>query len=142
MLILSGLVISGAGRLESGIMYRILDYTIIVLSLSVLAASVLWSSAGEGGAARAEIEGGGQVYIMPLSENGFLILDGPVGETRVEVADGEVFISDSDCRDKICVAMGHVSFPSSWVACLPNRVFVRVVAGSSGNEEDVDTGAY
>jgi len=121
---------------------RILDYVIILLSLAVVTASVFWSTSSGEGELIAEIEASGGVYIMPLSRDGSLVLKGPVGDTRVDVADGEVFISDSDCRDKICVAMGPVSTPSSWVACLPNRVFVRVVAGNSGKGTEVDAGAY
>ncbi|MCK5250144.1 MAG: NusG domain II-containing protein, partial [Spirochaetaceae bacterium] len=106
--------------------------------------SVFWSSAGRNGELRAEIEASGELYIMPLSRDGYLDLEGPVGNTRVEVSDGEVFISDSDCRDKICIAMGHVSSPSGWIACLPNRVFVRVIAMDSDSYpgEEVDSGAF
>ncbi len=121
---------------------RILDYVIFLLSLAVVTASVFWSASSGEGELIAEIEASGEVYIMPLSRDGSLVLKGPVGDTRVDVADGEVFISDSDCRDKICVAMGPVSTPSSWVACLPNRVFVRVVAGNSGKGTEVDAGAF
>ncbi|MCD6343577.1 MAG: NusG domain II-containing protein [Spirochaetaceae bacterium] len=121
---------------------RILDYIIFLLSLAVVTASVFWSASSGEGELIAEIEASGEVYIMPLSRDGSLVLKGPVGDTRVDVADGEVFISDSDCRDKICVAMGPVSTPSSWVACLPNRVFVRVVAGNSGKGTEVDAGAF
>jgi hypothetical protein len=40
--------------------------------------------------------------------------------------------------------MGKVSTPSGWVACLPNRVFVRVIAVDPGNSKaaEVDTGAF
>ena len=123
---------------------RILDYLIIIISLAVVTGSVFWSSAGRNGELRAEIEASGELYIMPLSQDGYLDLEGPVGNTRVEVSDGEVFISDSDCRDKICITMGQVSSPSGWIACLPNRVFVRVIAmdPDSYPGEEVDSGAF
>ena len=102
------------------------------------------SAAGKDGELRAEIEASGILYIIPLSRDGSLDIEGPVGQTRVEVLDGEVFISDSDCRDKICIVMGHVSSPSGWVACLPNRVFVIVKAvdpdGAAGT--GVDSSAF
>jgi len=114
----------------------------IIISLTVVTVSVFWSSSGGSGEGRVEVDASGAVYIIPLSHNSSMVFSGPVGETRVEVADGKVFISDSDCRDKICVAMGAVSSPSSWVACLPNRVFVRIVAEPSKEGMEVDTGAY
>jgi len=123
---------------------RPLDYLIFLISVTVVVISVFWSAAGRDGELRAEIEASGILYIMPLSRDGSLEIEGPVGQTRVEVVDGEVFISDSDCRDKICIAMGHVSSASGWVACLPNRVFVIVNAvdpdGAAGTE--VDSSAF
>jgi hypothetical protein len=104
----------------------------------------LWSSSGRQGELRAEIEASGEVYVMPLSRDGQLDLTGPAGNTRVVVSQGEAYVSDSDCRDKICVSMGHISRPSGWVACLPNRVFVRVVAvdPEKYGGEEVDSGAF
>lgn len=123
---------------------RILDYFIFLIALSVVILSVFWSASGKEGELRAEIEASGIRYLLPLSQDGQLDLQGPVGDTRVEVLDGEVFISHSDCRDKICISMGHVSTPSGWLACLPNRVFIKVIAvnpdGSAGTE--VDSGAF
>ena len=77
---------------------------------------------------RVEIETSDEQFVLPLAQDGSLILDGPVGETRIEVKNEAVFIDDSDCRDKLCIAMGQISNVSAWVACLPNRIFVRLVA--------------
>lgn len=85
-----------------------------------------------------EIEASGVRHVMPLSSDGELHLDGPVGETLVVVSDGEVFIARSDCRDETCVSMGHISRPSGWLACLPNRIFVHIV---SDEEEESLEGA-
>lgn len=90
---------------------------------------------------RVEIEASDESFILPLSEDGSLILDGPVGKTRVEVRDGAVFISDSNCRDKLCVKMGQISNASAWVACLPNRIFVRLVTAvpEDAQSQEVDS---
>lgn len=123
---------------------RILDFFIFLLAISTVILSVLWSTTGKDGELRAEIEASGVQYLMPLSQDGHLDLQGPIGETRVEVLDGEVFISHSDCRDKICIAMGHVSTPSGWLACLPNRVFITVSALNPDDfaGSEVDSGAF
>lgn len=123
---------------------RILDYIVFLIALSVVILSVFWSASGKEGELRAEIEASGIQYLMPLSQDGHLDLSGPVGETRVDVLDGEVFISYSDCRDKVCISMGHVSTPSGWLACLPNRVFIKVIAvkPDSSAASEVDSGAF
>jgi len=124
------------------LLLRKLDFLIILFSLSVLTASVFWSLPEEEGKRRAEIEASGEKFIMPLSRDGAMEFEGPVGRTRVEAAGGEVFIAQSDCRDGICVTMGRISEPGEWVACLPNRVIVRVVGGKSEEDTEVDAGAY
>lgn len=120
---------------------RLLDYVIFFLFLAFIVASILWSSGGKEGILRAEVEASGKRYLLPLAQDGELVLEGPVGETRVEISDGTARITDSDCRDKICISMGSIQEPGQWVACLPNRVFVRIVAESPTGDE-VDTGVF
>jgi hypothetical protein len=62
-------------------------------------------------------------------------IKGPLGETIVIIKGGSAFVEDSPCPDKLCVHMPAVSRPGQWIACLPNRVFVRV-RGSSGQDVD------
>jgi len=114
---------------------KIFDWLILLVSITVFIGSVFWAAAGREGELRVEIEAFDEHFVLPLTQDGSLILDGPVGETRVEVEDGAVFIEDSDCRDKLCVAMGQISSPSAWVACLPNRVFVRLAAVVPGDDQ-------
>lgn len=48
----------------------------------------------------------------------------------VIVCDGEcVFFDSSDCPDKVCVSSGKLSKDGEWAACLPNRVFLKVMGG-------------
>ena len=122
----------------------VLDILIFILSLGILGASLLWSAAGRNGELRAEVEASGETYLLPLSRDGELVVEGPVGTTRIAVEGGTVRVVDSDCKDKICVAMGRISEPSGWVACLPNRVFVslRALAAGENDEEAIDAGSF
>ncbi len=56
---------------------------------------------------------------------------GPLGETVVEIEGGVARIVESPCRAKVCMRMGIVSSPGDWVACVPNRVFVKVEASGA-----------
>ncbi|MCX7655097.1 MAG: NusG domain II-containing protein [Treponemataceae bacterium] len=72
------------------------------------------------------IEASGSRWVYPLSSTQHLVIPGPLGNTFVEIHDGEAHISDSPCPDKLCVAMGKLKKVGDWAACLPNRVFVRI----------------
>lgn len=120
--------------------FRILDIFFLFLSIGAIVGAVFWSAAGSDGVLWAKIEASGEIWEMPLDRDNELVVTGPIGETRIIVEDGTVRVVDSDCRDKICVAMGRIEKPSAWIACLPNRVFISIVGRRS--EEDVDAGAF
>lgn len=122
---------------------RPLDYISFLLFVALVTGSVFWSAGNSDGELRVEVEASGILHVMPLTSNGEMIVKGPVGETHIHVENAEVFISQSDCRDELCVSMGRISDPSAWIACLPNRVFVRIVAGEEASfDREVDTGAF
>ena len=71
---------------------------------------------------------------FPLDADRILEVEGPLGITRIVVKDGEVWVEDSPCREKICIKMGHKKRVGEQVVCIPNRVLVEVV----GESERVD----
>jgi hypothetical protein len=64
---------------------------------------------------------------------------GPLGTTQIEFDGSAVRILDSPCPDKLCIHMGTVDDPEEWIACLPNRVFVRI---RSKEESPVDAVSF
>lgn len=50
--------------------------------------------------------------------------------------DKTVAFTLSDCPDKICVNTGKIGNPGQIAACVPNRVYVRIV-GSDGSSPDL-----
>ncbi|MDY0341332.1 MAG: NusG domain II-containing protein, partial [Coriobacteriia bacterium] len=57
---------------------------------------------------------------------------GALGDVVVRVADGAVRIDESGCPDQTCVRTGAISTPGSVIACVPNRVVVRVGGDGDG----------
>lgn len=51
------------------------------------------------------------------------------------VRDGAVSVTESDCRDRVCVRTGAVSHMGEAIICVPNRVAVTVEGG--GDSPDV-----
>ena len=77
--------------------------------------------------------------MYPLDTKKTVAVSGPLGITHVVLDGGGVYIHDSPCKEKICVNMGRISTVGSWVACLPNRVFVRIEGTA---QKEVDGVAY
>lgn len=105
---------------------RPLDWAAAALSLAVFALSLLLTAAGSGRESVVVIEGAGRSWAYPLRADVEVEVPGPLGVTHVHVRGGAAWISDSPCPEKICVASGRIGRVGSWIACLPNRVFVRI----------------
>ncbi len=66
------------------------------------------------------------VFTGPLTRDRLLELQGPLGETQVEISAGQVRVVSSPCPRKICIGMGSVWRSGDLLACVPNRVVVRI----------------
>lgn len=63
----------------------------------------------------------------PLAENRRFTLHGPLGDSMVEIRDGQVRFLSSPCQGKQCIHFGWLHSAGETAACLPNRVTVRVL---------------
>lgn len=79
-------------------------------------------------------------FLYPLSEDREIHVEGPMGESVVEIHDGAAKFTHSDCPDELCVQMGAISGAGEWAACLPNEVFLSTTGNS--DEGEVDAGVY
>ncbi|KAB0578823.1 hypothetical protein EI53_00630 [Fusobacterium naviforme] len=74
-----------------------------------------------------------------ISQDGVLIHSYSLNETRTEIIpaanggrntlhieNGEVWVTDASCPDRLCEHMGHISLPGEIIACLPNRLIVQI----------------
>lgn len=66
------------------------------------------------------------VYRIPLSSNRVIHVQGRLGTTDVEISDGRARILHSPCKNKICIKSGYIRYADRLLACIPNRVVVRV----------------
>ena len=63
-------------------------------------------------------------YILPLDEDRTVSVEGPLGKTLIEIKERRVRVTDSPCRNKLCIRQGWVR--SGTIICLPNRVVITV----------------
>lgn len=76
-----------------------------------------------------EISSPGGTTVVPISEDGRLTVEGASGPVEVEISDGTVRVAESGCPDQICVHTGAVSHAGATIACVPNRVVIRIRGG-------------
>ena len=103
-----------------------------VLLLAALALFFLMRSrqardTGTGAQAVVTVDGQ-EVGRYPLQKSGTFPLNG--GSNILVVENGEAWVSDADCPDKVCMGMGKISRNGEFIACLPNRLLI-VVEGAA-----------
>jgi hypothetical protein len=53
-------------------------------------------------------------------------------------SDGSIAFTESDCPDKICIKSGRLHLVGQMAACLPNRLYVKIVGTGSNNTDSPD----
>lgn len=52
--------------------------------------------------------------------------------------DGSIAFEESDCPDKICIKTGKLKTVGETAACIPNKVFIKIVPEGSRDNDDLD----
>ena len=125
---LTSLRISCAACLKT---FKPLDIAAVLMVASVVAAASYLSYSGGTGFERIVINNRSATWVYPLSSEGSVEIEGPLGKTVVSFRGGELYISSSPCPTQSCVHMGGISLKGQWLACLPNEVFVRIEGGAN-----------
>lgn len=102
------------------------DWLIVLLLLGLSLAGIVWMATSPKGARVVVTSGGKVCFTAPLDRPTSVALDGPLGETRLVIDDQGVRISDSPCPRKICLSMGPARHSKDLLACVPNRILVRI----------------
>jgi len=114
-----------------------LDWVILLFSVALTVGLTTLLIVESGGEPSLVVETPEGAFLYPLDEDRVLDFEGPLGTTRLFIRDGHVGFESSPCTNQICVLAGTVETPGEWNACLPNRVFARVM-GKVTPEEGVD----
>ena len=101
-----------------------------VILLAVAVAAMFLPQSGSDTAGMVQIYRQGQlVKEMPLGQDTVFQIAGDYMNT-VEVRDGSVAITASDCPGSDCVHSGWIHSRGRSIVCLPNQVEVRIVGAS------------
>lgn len=109
----------------------------LVLALAAILAAALVIRAAPGATAQVYLDGR-LTAELPLDRDGSFQAVGAYTNT-VTVRDGAVAVTASDCPGSDCVHSGWISSAGRSIVCLPNRMEIRIVGGSSDGV-DIVTG--
>ncbi|MBQ8765566.1 MAG: NusG domain II-containing protein [Clostridia bacterium] len=110
-----------------------------ILLLVVLVIGVVWillgNSANKGTTAEIKVDG---EIVETISLDGEF-LEKEINGVTVCRENGEIYIKEAVCPDKVCVRSGRISKAGEGIICAPNRVAVEI-DGKNKNQLDALTG--
>lgn len=77
-----------------------------------------------------------RISLNDKTKETFTVKNG-LGENTIEISNGNVFIHDADCPDKICIKDGAIREPGQILVCLPNKVVVEIKGEANQEIDDV-----
>ena len=116
---------------------KVLDYVIIplffILSVYLFVDGVLFKEAGSS----VIIHAPHHHYQYDLSVDRVIEIPGILGESIIEIKDGEVFFITSPCPNKYCIKMGPISKNMATNACIPNGIILQIVGEKKGGIDSI-----
>ena len=111
---------------------RPLDRIIVLLMLVAALSGVWWYSLGAQGVRFIIEQDGEVVYSSYFDKEGLVSIEGPLGPTEVAFNSEGAWVNAATCPQRFCMAMGTIARAGEVIACVPNRLLIRV----SGDKEE------
>lgn len=105
---------------------------VIIFVFIMLAVAMLFALLSSGDGERVKIAHDGVCDIYPTNENREIELVSNGNHLTVIIDNGEVYVKEADCPDKICVNTGRIKNGS--IVCLPAHVVIEFVHGDGEND--------
>jgi hypothetical protein len=112
---------------------RIGDFFLIIIFSFISVMPLIIDSHEHEGSNFSVICDGRELLSASLGKDTVFTIDAAIGEMKIGVEEGSVFIIESSCPHKYCVSMGKTSSSNKPLVCLPNKVIINVDGqGSDG----------
>ena len=108
-----------------------LDRVVVIAALAVCAGLLFAIGLRPPGQSIQVMRNGDAIYRAPLDRDVKAELPGPLGTTHLEIHDGAARVVSSPCPYKVCISMGEISRQNEIIACVPNRLLVKVVGADA-----------
>jgi len=109
------------------------DIALIAALLIMAGAAWIFTlcSRRDGGEAVVTVNGQ-ELTRLPLSDDARLVVGEGERTNTVVVENGEVYVSEASCPDRVCIRQGRISYDGQTIVCLPNRLVVSVSGVPAG----------
>jgi hypothetical protein len=113
--------------------------SLLMLASVVLLIVLFYSLWQHTPAAKVRIRQGDHIYaLLSLDQNRTLRISGPMGDSVIQIAQGQVRFVESPCHNQYCVHQGWLNKTGQAAICLPNRVTLELI----GQKKSYDSLAY
>ena len=110
-----------------------MDWLVVLLLLCTSLTGIAMVVAAPRGTRVVVTSDGKTCFVAPLDQYRSVDIEGPLGLTHLVIDDLGAHITSSPCPHKTCINMGPVKRSGELLACVPNRILVRI--DSPGDEE-------
>lgn len=109
------------------------DIILLIVLVLVGLASTAYVAMSRSGGDTVIIEQNGDLYgKYSLYEDKVITIDGKHSKNIVTIEDGQVVMSESTCKNQVCIRHGAISATGESIICLPNRVVVKIEGKGGG----------
>ena len=106
-----------------------------ILAALLLTSAIVWIVIGVGpisaGSTALVQVGGNQVAQIVLGRENYITVQGALGPVLIGVDASGIRILNSRCPNKLCMRMDAINHAGDWIACVPNKLVIRI-EGESG----------
>ncbi len=116
--------------------FKPLDFCVIAVFITVIVFSFcrLKSAAAEN--LHLLVQTPSEQFIYPLEKDSDFFVQGENGITHIRIKEKAASILDSECPNKTCVTSGEIKKYGEWIACIPNRVVIRIEGKTAGSDKN------
>jgi hypothetical protein len=75
-------------------------------------------------------------YVFTEDVKDEVTIETDTGYNILHIEDGQIWIHDASCPDKICIYQGKISRNGEMITCLPNGLFIKIV--DENDESEID----
>ena len=113
------------------------DWLVVLTLLGIALAGIAWLAMAPAGTRVVVTSEGQTCFVADLDHAQSVDLDGPLGKTHLVIDEKGAYVTSSPCPRKICIAMGPAKRSGDLLACVPNRIMVRI-EGPVGEDAPYD----